>query len=149
MHIEPADLSRLNPLAALFDAYRVFYEQPSDPDGSRRFLRERLTKADSCILCALGDRGEVLGFVQLYPTFSSVAMAPIFILNDLFVDPAARRHGVGRRLLEAARDHARASGARRLELATQKTNTTAQALYESAGWVKEEKFFRYLLPTAE
>jgi ribosomal protein S18 acetylase RimI-like enzyme len=145
MRIEVGTLERTDEIARLFDAYRVFYERPSDPNGARRFIRERLTAGDSHILCAVDDAGQMVGFTQLYATLSSVSMRQIWILNDLFVDPGARRHGAGRMLLAAAREHAVASGALRLELATERTNHTAQALYESQGWVKEEQFFRYLM----
>jgi GNAT superfamily N-acetyltransferase len=147
MQIEVGTLERLDEIAALFDAYRVFYGQPSDVARAREFIRQRLTRGDAHILCAMHD-GALAGFTQLYPCFSSVSTAAIWILNDLFVAPQARRHGVGRALLAAARDHAAATGAIRLELATARTNHTAQALYESQGWIKEQDFFRYQLPLA-
>jgi GNAT superfamily N-acetyltransferase len=148
MRIETGTLRALEGIALLFDAYRVFYGQASDVPRARQFVRERLAAGESHILCAVDDDGRIVGFTQLYPCFSSVSTAPIWILNDLFVDPQARRSGAGRLLLAAARDHALATGAIRLELATEKTNLTAQSLYESQGWQKEEAFFRYQLPVA-
>jgi GNAT superfamily N-acetyltransferase len=50
------------------------------------------------------------GFTQLYPSFSSGSMAPILILNDLFVAPEGRRHGIGTALLDAAADYGRRVG---------------------------------------
>ena len=94
-------------LAALFDGYRVFYGQPSDPVRAGAFLRERLERGDSHLLMATDARGGALGFVQLYPSFTSVGTAPIEILNDLFVDQAARGVGVARALLRRAADDAR------------------------------------------
>jgi GNAT superfamily N-acetyltransferase len=146
MRIEFATLEHLTDIARLFDAYRVFYGQPSDLARAREFIRARLAAGESVILCAVEASGALVGFTQLYPCFSSVSTAAIWILNDLFVDPQARRAGAGRMLLTAARDHALATGAIRLELATAKTNHAAQALYESQGWIKEEAFFRYQLP---
>ena len=146
MRIEVGTPQRLDAIARLFDAYRVFYGQPSDPAGSRQFIGRRMENGDSRVLCALDGAEAVVGFTQLYPCFSSVGMERIWILNDLFVDPSTRNKGVGRMLLAAARDHAIASGAIRLELATQKTNTAAQSLYESTGWIREEAFYRYELP---
>lgn len=67
----------------------------------------------------------------------------IFILNDLFVMPEARRSGVARRLLEAAAGRAREAGAIRLTLSTANTNTDAQSLYTSAGWKRDEDFSVY------
>lgn len=146
MRIEIGKLEQLEAIARLFDAYRVFYGQSSDVARAREFIGNRLSAGDSHILCAVDESGSMVGFAQLYPSFSSVSTAKIWILNDLFVDPAARRSGVGRMLLAAAREHALATGAIRLELTTAKTNHTAQALYESQGWIKEQEFFHYLLP---
>jgi ribosomal protein S18 acetylase RimI-like enzyme len=149
MQIRVATPEHLDAIARLFDAYRVFYRQPSDVPAARRFIGQRLAGGDSHVLCAVDESGVVAGFTQLYPTFSSVSMAPIWILNDLFVDPAFRRRGVGGMLLAAARDHARATGAVRLELSTEKSNLTAQSVYEGQGWIKEESFLRYQLPVAQ
>jgi ribosomal protein S18 acetylase RimI-like enzyme len=137
-----ADVDRLAPL---FDAYRQFYAQPPDRPRARRFLAERLAQHQSVVLVADGEAGEALGFVQLYPCFSSVRAAPIFILSDLFVAPAARGGGVGRLLMESAVRRARAAGAVGLELATARTNATAQRLYESLGWKRDEAFYYYAL----
>lgn len=132
----------LDEIAQLFDAYRQFYGQAPDATGARAFIRERFERGESTILVA-GDGPSMLGFAQLYPTFCSVAAAPIWVLYDLFVDPRARRRGVGRTLLRAAPEHARAHGAVRLELATARSNAAAQALYEAEGWVRDDEFFRY------
>src|SRR5947209_4483653 len=107
-----ADLHQLVPL---FDAYRQFYGQPSDLERARRFLRERLERDESVIFLAL-EGNAAIGFTQLYPSFSSGAMAPIFILNDLFVSEEARRGGAGSKLLRAAAEYGRSAGALRLAL---------------------------------
>ena len=80
------------------------------------------------------DAAEALGFAQLYPSWSSVTARPIWILNDLFVAPAARGSGVGRALLERCRKHALETGAQRMALETLVGNRKAQRLYESLGW---------------
>ena len=129
-------------IVPLFDGYRRFYGQPSELDRVRAFLKERLARGDAVLLIAEAD-GRALGFTQLYPSFSSVSMAPIFILNDLFVVLEARRSGVARRLLEAAVRYGREAGAIRLSLSTAHTNTAAQALYASAGWERDEVFSVY------
>src|SRR5579859_667244 len=96
-----AGLEHLDVLAGLFDAYRQFYGQEPDLSGARRFLEARLRGRDSVVFLAFADdaTGTGVGFVQLYPSFSSVAMKPIWILNDLFVAPQSRRAGVARSLL--------------------------------------------------
>ncbi len=135
--VEQVDL-----VAPLFDTYRQFYGQTPDLAGARRFLAERLGRGESVIFAAVED-GRALGFTQLYPSFSSVSMRSIWILNDLFVAAQARHRGVGARLLRAARDHALQTGAVRLELATAVTNTTAQALYGREGWRRNTAFLHY------
>lgn len=140
----PADLDAVS---RLFDAYRVFYRQPSDLQGVRDFLRARLDGGESEIFLAReAAGGEALGFAQLYPTFSSVSIRRIWVLNDLFVAPGARRYGVARALMEAAREFARASGALRLTLETADDNLAAQALYESIGYHRETGSRHYWLP---
>ena len=136
-----ADLKLIVPL---FDAYRRFYRQPSDLPHARSFLRARLDRKDSVILVAL-DQSRAVGFTQLYPSFSSVSMARIFILNDLFVSPEARGKGVGFALLAAAADFGRQAGAVRLALTTETTNTVAQSVYERMGWVRDTTFYTYEL----
>ena len=134
---ETADL-----VAPLFDAYRQYYGQQSDPDGARRFIVDRLARGESVIFAVIeGD--QALGFTQLYPSFSSVSLRPIWILNDLFVIEHARRRGVGERLLRVAREHAQQSGAVRLVLSTAITNTAAQSLYERDGWHRDTTFYHY------
>lgn len=132
--IRPATPKDLQELTRLFDAYRVFYGQPSDPAGAREFLETRMARGESHVLVAEGEGDGLAGFTQLYPLFSSVGMASMFLLNDLFVDENHRRKGVARSLLDAAVDFACEQGAAKLLLETGVNNTAARALYESAGW---------------
>ncbi len=133
--IVQAQTDDVNDLVTLFDAYRVFYRLESDREGARRFLSDRLSNGDSVIMIAR-DRlsRDCAGFVQLYPTYSSVRMCRIWLLNDLYVTETNRRHGVGQALIEAAVLYARSSGALALELATEKTNAATQGLYLKPGW---------------
>jgi GNAT superfamily N-acetyltransferase len=135
-----AGLEHLDVLVGLFDAYRQFYRQEPDVPGARRFLEARLRGGDSVVFLAVPEDapGTGIGFVQLYPSFSSVSMKPIWILNDLFVTPPARRAGVARSLLEAACELARSTGAARLRLSTAKDNGAAKALYAVSGWRRME-----------
>ena len=137
----PADIDAL---AALFDAYRQFYEQPSDLPRARQWLRERLRFGESMVLVA--KRGGIaVGFTQLYPMFSSVRTSKTWILNDLYVDPAARRGGIARNLLDAAAKYAREDGAAGISLETTQDNAAARALYRAAGW-NEDATQWYSLP---
>lgn len=130
-------------LAPLFDAYRRFYEQPSDLSAARRFLSDRLSLDESRVLVA-EEGGVAVGFTQLYPLFSSVSLGPIYVLNDLFVDPKARRRGIAARLLEAARSLGKGDGVHYLELSTAVDNP-AQRVYEAAGWTLDREFLHYEL----
>jgi len=134
MIIRNATITDLSELARLFDAYRVFYGKVSDKPAAQAFLSARMTAGQSQVLVAESAQGGLAGFTQLYPSYSSVAMAPLLILNDLFVDQKHRRKGIARRLLEAAVDYGRNQGAIRLLLETGLANAQARALYEKAGW---------------
>ena len=139
----PADLEAV---VRLFDQYRVFYGRPSELEGARSFIAARLAAGDSVVFLARAPGArDGLGFTQLYPSYSSVAMRRIWILNDLYVAPAARRQGVGQMLMDRARAHGQETGALRLELSTAKTNATAQALYRRLGYVADDVFLRFAL----
>src|ERR1700754_2823733 len=109
---------------------------------------ERLKRDESVILAARVD-GEPapLGFAQVYRSFSSVSMAPVWTLNDLFVSPEARRLGVGRALVRMVVDLARSAGAARVILSTDESNTSAQTLYESEGFTTGHPVRHYVRRT--
>ncbi|WP_333678152.1 GNAT family N-acetyltransferase [Dyella sp.] len=141
--VRPASIQDLDTLVPLFDGYRQFYRQAADPARARTFLAERFAQHESEILLAHAEQGTGIGFVQLYPLFSSVRTARIYLLNDLFVASMARRLGVASALLAASAEHARARGATGLWLQTAQDNTPAQALYESLGWRRDHEFCDY------
>ncbi|WP_220810019.1 GNAT family N-acetyltransferase [Noviherbaspirillum aridicola] len=145
--VRQAALADAAAIAPLFDGYRQFYGQAPDPALALAFVSERLALLESVIFIAESDDGRALGFTQLYPSFSSVAARRIWVLNDLFVTPDARGSGAGRALLAAARAHAAASGALRIELSTAHDNP-AQKLYEAQGYEREQGFYHYSLRVA-
>ncbi len=126
----PADLEALVPL---FDAYRRFYDQPSDPERAREWLRSRLRFGESTVFVAM-RAAALIGFTQLYPMYSSVRTSRTWILNDLYVDAGARRSGAGHALLQAATQFAREDGAMGISLEAAQDNDAARALYRAAGW---------------
>jgi GNAT superfamily N-acetyltransferase len=144
--VRQATVADLETLAPLFDAYRQFYRRPPDISLSRQFLLQRFQHNESTVLLAVEQNGSVVGFAQLFPSFSSVSAGRIYILNDLFVVPGARRNGVGRLLLRAAEAFGRAAGAARLTLSTEVANKAAQALYQAEGWIRQTDFCAYDLP---
>lgn len=140
--IRQAALADIEALTILFDEYRQFYGRASDTKAARAFLISRFEHGESVLFLALQDN-EPIGFTQLYPSFSSLSLARVFVLNDLFVHEQARRKGVASKLMSAATDFAKSVGAIRVSLSTATSNETAQALYQSAGWKRDEQFFVY------
>lgn len=135
--------SDLDALVPLFDAYRVFYKQPSDPALARDYLAMRLGAGEYVGFLARDAAGTAVGFALMSQTFSSVGLKRIWLLNDLFVDPAARKSGAGTALMKAVEDFARATGAGRLDLFTARTNATAQGVYRRAGWSEDADYLRF------
>lgn len=142
MTIIRATQQHLSDLVPLFDGYRMFYKQASEKKAVEEFLQERFRKNDSVIFLALDSEGNGVGFTQLYPSFSSVSMQRIYILNDLFVSEDVRGQGVGEALLEHAKEFSRNAGSKGLTLETGIDNP-AQKLYERLGWKKDDEVFHY------
>lgn len=144
MEVFQASSAHLEEVSKLFDQYRMFYKSSSNYEAARQFLRERFEKRDSTIFVA-SIGGCIVGYTQLYPSFSSVSMKRVWILNDLFVDEGYRGNGVAKSLMSAAENFARETGSVRIVLATQISNVAAQSLYESCGYAKDEEFYHYAL----
>ena len=144
-----ATSDNLEVLVPLFDGYRQFYKQASDLEGARRFLKAHFEENTSVIFLAFykDEQGQhqACGFTQLYPSFSSVSMKRLWILNDLFVAPGTRKLGVGTALLERARQFAIETHAKGLSLTTAVDNYTAQSVYEAHGWKRDQEFYAYHL----
>ncbi len=143
--IVPATPADVGEVAPLFDAYRQFYHKAPDVEAARRFLFARLSKNESVLFLARQD-GRAVGFVHLYPVFSSIGLTRQWILNDLYVVPESRKLGVARALMKRARDLAQATRANCLTLETTSDNVAAQRLYESLGWKRDNELYRYFLP---
>jgi len=128
----------------MFDAYRRFYHQSSNLPASKRFLERRLANNESVIFLALLNKSPV-GFAQLYPSFSSIGMKPLWILNDLYVEPMARKGGVATALLKKSGEFARSKHAKELVLETGRNNEKAKRLYEKLGWKRNNTYLTYRL----
>lgn len=141
-----ASIEDLDAIAVLFNEYRIFYDQPSDLEGARQYLFDRLVSRESIIFIALeNNSNRPIGFTQLYPSFSSISMRRSLILNDLYVQNSFRKNGAGRMLLDAAKTYAIQTQVKGLELSTAMTNNAAQKLYECYGYQKDEEFYHYYL----
>ncbi|MBP1905379.1 ribosomal protein S18 acetylase RimI-like enzyme [Paenibacillus turicensis] len=158
--LEQATIHDVPQLAVLFDQYRVFYGQPSNVEGAKQFLLDRFNHAESVILVAKENENEdantdaninvsmnanIVGFTQLYPTFSSISMQRSWILNDLYVAEEHRKQGIAEQLLEQAKRFAMMTNAKGIALSTAPTNKQAQALYEKLGYVRDDEFYNYFL----
>jgi len=137
---ESADIALVAPL---FHAYRRFYQRADEGQQAQDFIAARLVQQDTVLFLALDASGQALGFTQLFPTFSSVSAKTAWILNDLFVSPAARKNGVARQLMQHAVEFCRTGGAAWVSLQTARDNLAAQALYRSLGFTADEKYLNF------
>ncbi len=145
VEIIAAKIEHLDIVADLFNQYRVWYHQQSDPEGARQFLGERITNGESTIFLAFNN-GLPAGFVQLYPIFTSVGMKRAWLLNDLFVNEHHRGAGIATMLLERAKELGRSNNSKWLLLQTDQSNSQAQQLYHKNGWeTVPDMFFQYSL----
>jgi len=144
--IAQASIRDLDDLAILFDQYRIFYNQDSNIEEAKQFLFDRLEHQESIVFIASDVQSDTLvGFTQLYPSFSSISMKRSWILNDLFVKEEYRSQGIARQLLNEAKDYAVLTRAKGIELSTSQLNLKAQKLYEWLGYKKDEEYYHYYL----
>ena len=145
--IKAATAEDLTELSRLYVAYRVFYGEAPEEERAAAFIINRLTHSSGRYFLAWNGR-DAIGFMHLMPSTNTLAMRPIWLLEDLYVDVSARRQGVARALLNHAETFASTTGAERLTLATAHDNLAAQHIYEKLGYVREEHFlyFHRLLP---
>ena len=148
MNLYQATIKDLEGLSNLFNLYRLFYQQESDLEGAKAYIKERIENKES-VLFVVKDEQNYVGFIQLYPTFSSISMKRAWILNDLYVDEKVRKQGVGEVLLHKAKEYAIETGAKYLSLSTAKDNYSAQRLYEKNGYKMDSQFYHYELDLSE
>lgn len=142
INVRQAVFSDLEALADLFNQYRVFQGKASDLPAAAAFLQARFDHGESVVFLG-SEAATPVGFAQIYPIYSSTALARVFILNDLYLHERGRRKGVGSQLLSAVESYAWSHGAARVTLNVAIENTTGQALYEAQGWRKDSQFFMY------
>lgn len=148
--VRKAKTEDVSPLAELFDQYRIFYHKTSDIPAAEKFLQERIKNNDSEIFVAKHE-DQLVGFVQLYPLFSSTRMKRYWLLNDLFVNENYRGKGFSKELLEAAKTLCKTSGACGILLETGKNNDIGNKLYPGCGFERYDSvnFYEWTNPEKE
>jgi ribosomal protein S18 acetylase RimI-like enzyme len=138
------DLAELLPLVR---AYCDFYEvAPSDGDLlalSRALLGD--PEREGVQLIARDTEGAAVGFATVFWSWNTLSAAPIGVMNDLYVAPAARGTGVADELIRACSHECRLHGAASLDWQTAKSNERAQRVYERIG-AKRSEWLDYSLP---
>lgn len=140
-------IEHLDQLSLLFDAYRIFYRKESNVDQAKQFMKERIENKDSKIFVALNEDEKLVGFVQLYPIFSSTQMKRFWLLNDLYVDADFRGNEIGKLLIEASKKLAIDSMSSGLMLETERNNSSGIRLYEKTGFKCDEEHFYFFWET--
>jgi GNAT superfamily N-acetyltransferase len=143
--VEDADLPELLPLVR---AYCDFYQvAPSDQallGLSRALLAD--PRREGLQLLARDDAGRAVGFATVFWTWQTLSAARVGVMNDLFVDAAARGGGVADGLVDACLEQCRAHGAAELIWQTARDNRRAQALYDRIGATRDDHWLDYSLP---
>ncbi len=118
-----------------FDQRRFMSPGGDAAPGYRRFLISQLKDADAVILVAEID-GVVAGYCYagIEPLSWKELRDEAGFVHDLALDPAARRRGAGRALLQAAIEWFRDRKVARVMLWTSTANAAARQLFEQAGF---------------
>jgi GNAT superfamily N-acetyltransferase len=114
-----------------------------DPERAREAIVEAIVSPGSAIFVA--DEGGLVGFCTAYMEFDSVRFGRRCWVEDLAVDPDRRSQGIGKALLDAAKDWARGAGASHLELDSGLARTDAHRFYEREGAVGQSYSFHWPL----
>lgn len=144
MNIKTCEINDLKQLVPAFDSYRQRYKQPSEPQKIEQFLRQMLEHKSSVIFISYEDN-ELTGFVQLYPSYSSIGLAPIWTLNDFYVFGGTGRKQTAEALLNAAKGLCEETDAIRIEVTTRKENHRLHKIYREYGFEKDFKYDYYFL----
>jgi GNAT superfamily N-acetyltransferase len=141
VEIAPIAVEEFEELLPLIVAYQRFYEvEEIDEARNRSFFRRFLAPSEDGLLLGARDEGRLVGYACLYWHFSSSQATETVLMNDLYVDEAARGRGVGRALIAATAEVARERGAPSIEWSTAPDNHTAQRLYDATGAERSEWF---------
>jgi len=128
--------ARNDDIADLVAAYGWLFEPPGsqpaawDPGAAAERLRAAIASDSAAVLVVDGEAGGIAGFITAYDDIDSVRFGRRVWVEDLAVDPQQRSRGVGKALLDAAKDWARAKGASHLELDSAMPRKDAHRFYE-------------------
>jgi len=136
-------------LTTLLEEHIAFHGVPSQPEQVRQFLLDRIRYNQSFLFLALTPDEHAVGFAQIYPIFTSLGLAQVYILNDMYVVEGSRGLGVGTALLKAVQDFAKGCGVAKLRLTTTVDNVFAQRVYEKAGWKQTNEYLLYEYTTSD
>lgn len=118
----------------LWEGYNAFYGRAGAtalPDSVTAMTWSRFFDAYEPVHALVAEAdGQLLGLAHYLFHRSTTRIEPTCYLQDLYTAPAARGRGVGRALIEAVCERARAAGCSRVYWQTHEGNQTARALYE-------------------
>ncbi|NVJ65053.1 MAG: GNAT family N-acetyltransferase [Gammaproteobacteria bacterium] len=144
MDIKICNINDLDKLVPLFDDYRQHFKQASDQAAVKEYLQARISSNEAMIYLAQ-SQDQLHGFVILYPSFSSIGLAPIWILNDFYLKSGANKRLMAKQLLDRLSQDCREAGAIRIEVTTRKENHKLHKLYKEYGFEKDYKYDYYFL----
>lgn len=147
MKIVDNKLKYIEQLVGVVEEYREFCGFSRSPERTALFFRRLLKKKESSTFLAVDEQSdEVMGFVNLYPSYSTLSLKRLWILNDLGVAKCYQGQGVASFLIQKAVSFAKSTDAVRIELKTQKSNGNAQKLYKSLGFSVDGENIYYTVP---
>lgn len=129
----------------LLQEYRTFYDYPVQTEDIQAFLTQ-LQHHQAHQMFVFELEGTPLGFVNLYPCYSTLALQKLYILNDLYVSEQGRGKGVAKSLILHALEFARQRQAIRIELKTDRMNENARGLYRAMGFEEDANNVYYRVP---
>lgn len=140
----------LDQLVPVIEEYRQYCGAQPSPGKTRSFLLDLYSQKKAVTFLAIDEpSNNVMGFINLFPSYSTLSLQKIWILNDLGVAKKYRGNGVAKALIQKALSMAKDSGADRVELKTQKTNISAQQLYASLRFTIDEENIFYRVSMVE
>jgi GNAT superfamily N-acetyltransferase len=127
--------ARSEDIATLVGCYDWLFAPPGsqppmwDPQKAASRLADAIDSTGAEVLVA-DDDGAIMGFCTVYYDIDSVRFGRRAWVEDLAVDDRRRSQGIGKALLDAAKDWARRRGASHLELDSAETRADAHRFYD-------------------